>query len=123
MLSPPLPWTILARHVARLETDAQVCSQLALGQGVAQHLFDAGIVALAGCPYALDDIGGEAEPDMDLRCRDRRTAHPFPCLELLRKDLLERFRLREILFGPLRNFRLVPLLFGRYAAAFQVFCS
>jgi len=44
---------------------------------VAQHLFDAGIVALAGRPYALDDIGGEAEPDMDFRRPDRRAADPL----------------------------------------------
>jgi hypothetical protein len=57
---PPVRRQVCCRNEGPLR------SQLSLGQGVAQHLLDAGIVALAGRSYALDDIGGEAEPDMDL---------------------------------------------------------
>jgi hypothetical protein len=95
----------LSRDTSHTEKiDGQDRSQLALGQSVAQHLFDAGVVALAGRPNARDDIGGEAEADMDLWRRDRRAAHPLPGLELLGKDLLERPRPREILLGPFRVF-------------------
>src|ERR1051325_5989526 len=116
--APCSPSDVVTAAVDRLSRDTshawktggRARSQLALGQGVAQHFFDAGIVALAGRPYALNDIGGQAEPDMDLRRCDRRATHPLPRLELLGKDLLERLRPREILFGPFRDFRLVPIL-------------
>src|SRR4051794_12698834 len=117
---PPLTGSRAARRALR-KTGGRTWSQLALGQGVAQHLFDAGVVALAGRSYALDDIGGEAEPDMDFRRRDRRAADPLPRLELLGKDLLERLRPREILFGPFRDFRLVPFLLRDMRRLFRLF--
>jgi hypothetical protein len=68
-------------------------------ESIAQHLFDAGIEALAGCTDAVNHIARQAKRDMHLRALDRRPAHSLPCFVLLGENLLERARPGELFGG------------------------
>jgi hypothetical protein len=83
--------------------------QLAPGQRVAQHLLDAPVVALSGCPDGGDDVGGQSEPDPLLGADHRRASELFPSLVLLGENLLERPGPGEVLGESLADDRLAHL--------------
>jgi hypothetical protein len=83
-----------AQHLSRNRSFRPAAgSQLAVCQGLAQHLLDAGVVAPSGAFDACHQIGSKPEVDMHLRRRGAWTpAAILHALELLRENLAEGLR-------------------------------